>query len=274
MACNYDVDALLDDGTCDYCSCPGEEEGSALPIACGGFAFGVAGGMTVYRFYVMMQDSTDRVSAVYGTDEDALIIQCPSGAYNNELNPGWNAAGIVPAFVGVYPELADDSFGTIGLDGPASLAGPSAEDPTLVEDSEAIQALFTQNGNQGFVLNSVIGGSWFTLASASNGLPNSDLKVLVMQLTTSGNLSGQLNYQVFPQGLGANEERLSVAFDGPGTYGLGNAGGNACGCTDEGTQLRSRCHLRGWVLHLRHPRLHRRRSLQLQRRSDAGRWLV
>ena len=234
MACNYDVDALLDDGTCDYCSCSGEEE-EVLPFPLHVEASpSVLPGMTVYRFYVMMQDSTDRVSAVYGTDEDALIIQCPSGAYNNELNPGWSAAGIVPAFVGVYPELADDSFGTIGLDGPASLAGPSAEDPTLVEDSsESIQALFTQNGDQGFVLNTVIGGSWFTVASASNGLPNSDLKVLVMQLTTSGNLSGQLNYQVFPQGLGANEERLSVAFDGPGTYGLGNAGGNACGCTDE-----------------------------------------
>ena len=181
----------------------------------------------------MMQDSADRVSAVYGTDEDALIIQCPSGAYN-ELNPGWSAAGIVPAFVGVYPELADDSFGTIGLDGPASLAGPTAEDPTLVEDSsEFIQTLFTQNGNEGFALNTVIGGSWFTVASASNGLPNSDLKVLVMQLTTAGGLSGQLNYQVFPQGLGANEERLSVTFDGPGTYGLGSTGGNACGCTEE-----------------------------------------
>ena len=184
LACNYDVDALVDDGTCDFCSCAGEEE-EALPYPLRVEASpSVLPGMTVYRFYVMLQDSSDRVSAVYGTNEEALIIQCPSGAYNNELNPGWNAAGIAPAFVGLYPELADDSYGTIGLDGPASLVGPAAEDPTLIEDSsEFIQSLFTQNGNPGFVLNTSIGGSWFTVASASNGLPNSDLRVLVMQLT-------------------------------------------------------------------------------------------
>ena len=48
-----------------------------------------------------------------------------------------------------------------------------------------------------------------------------------MQVTTSGGVSGQLNYQVFPLGIGANEERLSVEFDGPGVYGLGVGGSNA-----------------------------------------------
>ena len=43
-----------------------------------------------------------------------------------------------PALFGVYPELADDSFGTIGLDGPADLAMTGAEDPGLAEDSNAL----------------------------------------------------------------------------------------------------------------------------------------
>ena len=172
----------------------------------------------------MIRDSTDVSNSVYGTDEDALIIQCPS-EHNNELNPELeHQLDCSPRFVGCI-----QNWRTTRLEPSVWMAqrrslDPLPRGPTLVEDSsESIQALFTQNGNQGFVLNTVIGGSWFTVASASNGLPNSDLKVLVMQLTTAGGLSGQLNYQVFPQGLGVTEQRLSVAFDGPGTYGLGNA---------------------------------------------------
>ena len=135
---------------------------------------------------------------------------------------------------GNYPELADDSYGTIGLDGPASLAGANAEDPLLIEDENGfIESLFTEDGNQGFMLNTTIGGSWFTVPSASNGLPDASLKVLVMQLTTSGALSGQMNYQVFPLGVGLEDVRVTIAFDGAGTFGLGDEQGNACGCTDD-----------------------------------------
>ena len=61
-----------------------------------------------------------------------------------------------------------------------------AEDPLLIEDENGfIESLFTEDGNQGFMLNTTIGGSWFTVPPASNGLPDASLKVLVMQLTTS-----------------------------------------------------------------------------------------
>ena len=56
-----------------------------------------------------------------------------------------------------------------------------------------------------------------------------------MQVTTSGSISGQLNYQVFPLGFGSDEERISIGFDGVGTFGEssgGNGTDNACGCTD------------------------------------------
>ena len=52
-----------------------------------------------------------------------------------------------------------------------------------------------------------------------------------MQVTTSGSISGQMNYQVFPLGVGADQEQISVEFDGAGTFG-GGGGGNACGCTN------------------------------------------
>ena len=46
-------------------------------------------------------------------------------------------------------------------------------------------------------------------------------------------LSGQINYQVFPLGVGLEDVRVTIAFDGAGTFGLGDEQGNACGCTDD-----------------------------------------
>ena len=62
-------------------------------------------------------------------------------------------------------------------------------------------------------------------------MPDATGRVLVMQVTTTGAISGQINYQVFPLGVGADQVQVSVEFDGAGTFGLGG-GGNACGCTD------------------------------------------
>ena len=45
-------------------------------------------------------------------------------------------------------------------------------------------------------------------------------------------ISGQINYQVFPLGVGADEQQISLEFDGVGTFG-DDPETNACGCTDE-----------------------------------------
>ena len=85
---------------------------------------------TVYRFYIEANDPTDKLSAVFGNDEAALIFQTPEGIYNNAFNSSWNASGINPALLPVFPDLADDSYATIGLSGPAA-GVPGAEDPLL-----------------------------------------------------------------------------------------------------------------------------------------------
>ena len=51
-----------------------------------------------------------------------------------------------------------------------------------------------------------------------------------MQVTTSGDISGQINYQVFPLGVGADQQQISVAFEGTGTF-TADAG-DVEGCTD------------------------------------------
>ena len=77
----------------------------------------VTPGSTTYRFYVDMQDATDRMSAVFGNDQASLLVNTPDGAFNSAFNASWNASGINAAFLPVFPDLADDTYATIGLDG-------------------------------------------------------------------------------------------------------------------------------------------------------------
>ena len=99
----------------------------------------VTEGMTQYRFYVNMNDASDRMSAVFGNNEYTLSVEAPEGAFNSTFNSSWNASGINPAFVPVFPELVDDTYATIGLEGPASSSGlDGAADPSIAEDSNQL----------------------------------------------------------------------------------------------------------------------------------------
>ena len=189
----------------------------------------VTAGLTTYRFYVDMQDPTDRMSAVFGNDQASLLLETPAGAFNSPFNSSWNASGINPAFLPVFPDLADDTYATIGLTGPASTSGiAGAADPSIVEDSDQqITPYFLTPGATSLVSTTLTGSSWYVLNTAANGLPNENLQVLILQVTTSGDISGRVNFQVFPLGVGADQVQQQVPFDGVGTFPL-----LVDGCTD------------------------------------------
>ena len=197
----------------------------------------VTAGSTTYRFYVDLQDPTDRVSAVYGNNEAGLFVHTPGGAFNSTFNSSWNASGINPAFFSVIPDLADDTYATIGLEGPASISDlPGAADPSIVEDpNQPITPYFLTPGANELVATSLGGSSWYVLNTASNGLPqDAELRVLIMQITSSGSISGQINVQIFPLGVGIDQYQGSATFDGEGTYSLYCVGGvcpTSSGCT-------------------------------------------
>ena len=228
LACNYVAEATDDDGSCEFCSCA--ESAVPYPLFIESVPATTQAGSTVYRFYIQLQSATDRVSAIFGNQDDPLTVITPEGAFNSTANTSWNAAGINPALVSAFPDLADDTFATIGLEGPASLSGISgAADPSLLEDPEqAVTPFFLEDGNTALQMSDFIGSSWFILSDQDNGLPDDDLRVLIMQVTTAGHISGQLNYQVFAEGEGSNDVNVSVAFNGAGAFGWSNA----CGCTD------------------------------------------
>ncbi len=194
----------------------------------------VGAGGTVYRFYVNANDATDKISAVFGNDQANLVINTPDNIFNSAFNASWNASGINAAFLPLAPDLADDSYATIGLDGPASTSGiAGAADPSLVEDaalSPSVSGYFLSGGTS-LNVNTLTGASWYVLNTAANALPV-DGRWFIGQVTTAGSISGQINYQVFPLGVGADQVQSSVTFDGAGTFG-GGGSDVVCGCMDD-----------------------------------------
>ena len=169
---------------------------------------------TVYRFYVEANDPSDKISAVFGNDQMPLVFSTPDGVFNSALNSAWNASGINSALFGFFPDLQDDSFATIGLDGPAAMV-PGAEDPSLVQDASLPTTVsgYFQAGGTELNVNTLTGASWYVLNTAANALP-SDGRWLVAQITTAGDLSGTLNAQIFPLGVGADQIQQSWDFAG------------------------------------------------------------
>lgn len=232
LACNYNPSANANDGSCEYCNCDGESSASLYSLNVDVLP-SVQAELNRYVFRINMNDASDTFSAVYGNEEAPLLVEAPSGVYNSNLNAGWNASGINPLFLSSFPEMADDTYATIGLTGPASTSGiPGAADPSLAQDpGQPIAAFFTEEGATVLAANQLVGSSWFVLNDAGNAAPDDNLQVLVLQVSTPGSVSGQINVQVFPNGNGDLGELLSFAFDGIGTFSALSSG-PSCGCTD------------------------------------------
>ena len=240
-ACNYNPTVLEDDGSCDFCSCTDEYATLIVePYQVHSESDGVADldGMTTYRIYVSNLGPTDFVSSIYGNDQYPFEISAPAGIYNSSLNASWSASGITSAFVGVYPEIEFDSYATIGLSQSAATSGITyAIDPSIVEDSsQQFTPIFLDDGSTGVTLNSVVGMAYYILNNGNPaGNPDDNGRVLIMQITTEGTVSGTINVQLFPNGEGTDFILTSFMFEGPGLYGASGSDFTYCDCN--GNQL-------------------------------------
>ena len=116
-ACNYDAAATQEDGSCDYCSCAnngaGGQNGFGLSVEThveGGIA-----GNTTYRLYVTTPNETDFVSAITGDENNPSFLRTSTSFFQQGLG-GLTADMINPLLFGAFPELAYDSWLTIGVD--------------------------------------------------------------------------------------------------------------------------------------------------------------
>ena len=235
-ACNYDAAATEEDGTCDYCSC--STAGmimSDYSMTVEAYATDIIPGMTTYRFYLNMANDDDFMSSVYGNNTAPLSLSTTTGFYNSSFG-GTTAGMINPAFLAFFPDMAADSWVTIGIDSqPVGDQGPISTVESADQPWVNAFAFGSSTDGQDFMMDDFTGGAWYVLNGTPNGLPDAvNSRVLFMQLTTAGEISGTLNTQVFVNGDGLNDVRDTFTFSGTGDFAAdGNEATNACGCTDE-----------------------------------------
>ena len=182
-------------------------------------------GYSCYQLFVTMENEDDFLSSVSGDAMNPTYVNTTTDFYNAALGAGV-PNGINSLLFPVYPDLAYDSWVTIGLTGtPDALAG-EANVATVQATANPWFTNFDPGGGlagESIVIDDIIGGAWYALNGDANGIAGTDLKVLAGQFTTTGDLSGQLYTQVFPSGDGSIDFRETYVFGGAGIN----------GCTDE-----------------------------------------
>ena len=222
FACNYDSDATENDGSCEYCSCSDSQYTLSVEAV-----EAYNSDLNVYRLYVNTLDAADALSAVYSNAQEPLVLNVPEGIYNHPQG-SWNAAGVNPGMFQDFPDLVDDSYVTIGLDGPAAPLDGDYQDASQLDLGNVLTPFFTDNGGTSLVSDTDPGISWYVLAGAENALPDANGQILIAQIATTGSISGTVNYQVFPEGNQDASSYVSVSFDGVGTFGQNYF----CGCME------------------------------------------
>ena len=131
-----------------------------------------------YRVYAQMEGEGDVIDAVFGDGDDYLEVSSTAPFYQHEL--GANSANDLQcATVQSEPGLKYDSWVTIGFEDNYM----NALTAFLMDfsDFEKGDTLFTDNG------------AWFVTPDMRQAAAGPDGKLLLMQLTTEGEVSGQLN---------------------------------------------------------------------------------
>lgn len=183
-------------------------------------ASGELSGMVTSRLYVGLSSPSDRVVSCSGDDENVLIIESTSepawwndAGYDFETPFAGNSddgpIGIDPAQFETNPNLQFDSWVTIGSE---DITGATLPITLNSPDNPILDSFKANEGYSINTANDAIGSAWFCLPVASNveAVAGEDLKVLVAQFTTSGQISGQLQLQVFLNGDNQNEFRAVV----------------------------------------------------------------
>ena len=212
-ACNYDVEATIDDGSCTgvfdadlpWLGLELVQEHTDGPLE----------GMSTYRLYVNTPNVDDRLVACFGDNETPLILESTSSPawFQHPVPETAFATDIDPAMYAGNPELQFDSWLTIG-----------AEDNTaaidlIVLDDPTFEAFTAFEVGESIEVSGDIGSAWFALPIESNVemVAGEDKKVLIARLTTAGEISGQIQVQIFLNDDNTNEfkELLPINVVGP-----------------------------------------------------------
>ena len=153
-------------------------------------------GMATARLHLKLVNPTDYLTSISGWDGMDGRVETTTSFYQDE--DGWATPNNNnPLLFDLLPSLRFDSWVTIGIDvAPDGAAGeiPVGVFPpgtgSWVEDFEEGNDLVMDED-----------GAWFVTLGSTNGTAGENLKVMVGQFTTDGVISGQLNVQVFSEGV-------------------------------------------------------------------------
>ena len=258
-ACNFNPQAFIDDGSCDYCTCADTVvyqslsfPNDSLPaysleveLATNHDTTGLPTleGMKTYRLYVRTASSDEKVTAVFGDANIPLDIQTTTGFFQSTFG-GVTPNTVNPVFFPIFPELEYDSWVTIGIDKTAGLYGAGYGDINAISDPNTPPSWMSifdpgagiAGGN--IFANSQVGGLWYTLTNNLNTIPDDNNRVLIAQFTTDGIVSGSLGAQILPPGLtNDNNEYYKLRFDFTtellGVDIISNYPEDLCGCIND-----------------------------------------
>ena len=179
---------------------------------------GIPAGYTTYHIYANLTNELDFVSAVFGDSEYPLFLECSGDILQVDGGGDLNTA-IFPLFFPQFPALEYDSFLTIG--------GTNGDENPDVQSTLAGTAAMTAfNEGDGFLIADPIGSSWFNLfpcsefpgellpgcADGNLSFAGPDSKVLIAQITATGEVSGMFNVQVFVDGVQENTLFTGLTF--------------------------------------------------------------
>ncbi|MEE2919206.1 MAG: hypothetical protein VYA72_03315, partial [Bacteroidota bacterium] len=217
---------------------------------------GILAGFTTYRVYLNCVNETDFLSACSGDMDNPLILNSSSGNwYNHGLNSGWDANNVNPELFGVFPELEYDSYLTIGRDGPGNVPELNtiwgSINPTSEFRPELGSGITEPSFGSNFTVDDSTGGLWYTLFPDSGlaeidinaAFAGEDLKILVMQITTEGSLSGQIYLQVFQEGNQDPEFEFRDLFVIDSCPGAGCTDETACNYDADATEDDGSCEI-------------------------------
>ena len=175
-------------------------------------------GYTTYRIYADVTSSTDFVSAVFGDASTPLVLGCTGNIYQS-IGVNFNyATEVNPLFFANFPTGQYDSWFTIG----AEDANGGVNVQNTSDTMEPALALF--NAGEGFTINDPIGASWFNVfpctsqqtieecAATNLAFGGDDNRVLIGQITATGEVYGIFNLQVFPNGVQSEQQQSTATF--------------------------------------------------------------
>lgn len=131
-----------------------------------------------YRLYAVMQNANDLVDAIYGDQNNPMIIETSTSFYQNE-NGGAFSSDVQRSSVDNDPNMKYDSWVTIGAeDNYGNALTGFLIDMTEFEKGGPIQTT---------------DGAWFVTPDKRQAYAGDDKKVLLLQVTTDGVVTGKVN---------------------------------------------------------------------------------